>query len=212
MPEYDVDLKTLEDMCSELSEVCFLVNKDFKIVWHNQSYTAFPSNKNVFSEFFEKHLPLIFNDGKLINVSLKNGLKIMGIPVRYDDKIVSVLCILENSVNNPIINYFLENVKTPSLILDKNLNYIGHNLLMEKEFKNAPLIKEILLEKIINKSFNSKDLKNSKELLKLVNSILGMSHNVIIKNLKLKNNTVGFIISLRRKFFSKNDFRKSNKK
>ena len=41
MVEYDVDLKTLEDMCSELSEACVLVNKDIKIFEEEKCYYCY---------------------------------------------------------------------------------------------------------------------------------------------------------------------------
>ncbi len=210
MPEYDVDLKTLEDMCSELSEACFLVNKDLKIVWHNESYKDFSHDpKGALSELFNREstspssLSQVFRTGRIISVGLRNGLKITCIPVRYEDKVASVLCILDNTAHSPIVHHFLESIDMPALLFDKDMIYIGHNSLLDKEFVAAPAVLEVALERLRfhsdmsrNEKLNIAKEKNDK--VRVLKSLIGMSHDVRLKPLSSGKNTSGYMLLVRR--------------
>lgn len=210
MPEYDVDLKTLEDMCSELSEACFLVNKELKILWHNESYKDFSHHiKDVVSEIFNGgHIPKgnlsqIFMTGRIMNLVLKNGLRITCIPVRYEDKVASVLCIIDNTVHSPIVHHFLDSIGGPALLFDKNMIYIGHNSLLDREFIAAPALLEIVLERLRS---NTDDPKNDKlrvekeknNKIRVLKSLIGMSHDVKLKPLLSGKHTAGYILLVQR--------------
>ncbi len=171
MVEYDVDLKTLEDMCSELSEACVLVNNELKILWSNSAYDALsPDPKRLLSEIFIDISPLlqVFQNGRLANVQSRNGIKVTCIPVRYEDKIASVLCIIDKATYTPILHHFLESMTRPAILFDHDMIYVGHNSLLDKEFKQAPAILDVALERL--RSYDDK--------VKVLKSLLGITHDV----------------------------------
>jgi hypothetical protein len=196
MIEYDVDLKTLEDMCSELSEACVLVNKEIKILWSNTAYSALSSDsKKLLSEIFvnDSTLSQVFHTGRLMNIQYEPHLKVTFIPVRYEDKVGYVLCIIDKISNKvmhmPILDHFLESMNRPAILFDNNMTYIGHNSLLDKEFKQAPAILEIVLERM--KSYDNK--------LKVLKSVVGMTHDVKLKILHSGKQRSGHILLLYRK-------------
>lgn len=211
MPEYEVDLKTLEDMCSELSETCFLVNKDLKIVWHNESYKhSFHDPKSALSEIFNSEsnsgssLSQVFRTGRIISIVLKNGLKITCIPVRYEDKVASVLCILENTNNSSLVHYFLESIDIPALLFDKYMLYVGHNSLLDKEFVDAPALLEVSLERLRSNPGNLKKdrpnvEKEKNDKTRALKSLIGISHDIELKPLLSGKNIAGYMMLVRRK-------------
>lgn len=207
MVEYDVDLKTLEDMCSELSEACVLIDKDLKILWSNSVYNDLsPDPKKLLSQVVKDGsvLSQLFKTGRLMNILSENNLKATFIPVRYDDRVAYVLCIIDrmtrplvdstsDSINKSIVNHFLESMNRPALLFDKNMVYVGHNSLLDKEFKQAPAMLEIVLERM-----NSCDNK-----LKVLKSLIGMTHDVKLKILNSGKQKSGYVLLLYKKRLSK---------
>lgn len=204
MTEYEVDLKTLEDMCSELSESCVLLNKELKIIWYND---VFKKNfKN--SEFLEllsmfdisKEVLKVFETGKLKKLNSGNILEITIIPVRYYEKVGYVLCIIENYDKNSkalnyniqfsginLIKYFLEDIKTPSILYDTNFNYIGHNSMLLKEFYKAKKLLDLLLAL-------AREKKNAKEILSDINGLVALTHKADIKPLFFGKQKAGYLM------------------
>lgn len=196
MVEYDVDLKTLEDMCSELSEACVLVNNELKILWSNSAYdTLSPDPKRLLSEIFIDNSVLlqVFKTGRLMNIQSKNSIKVTCIPVRYEDKVASVLCIIDKASYTPIVHHFLESMNRPAILFDQDMIYVGHNSLLDKEFKEAPAILEVALERL--RSYDDK--------VKMLKSLVGISHDVKLKPLmsgkKSGKKKDGYVIILYRK-------------
>jgi hypothetical protein len=200
MAEYDIDLKTLEDMCSELSEACVLVNKDIKILWSNSAYDALSSDPNrLLSEIFidDSVLAQVFRTGRLMNLHSGNHLKVTCIPVRYEDKVSYVLCIIDNLVHTPILNHFLESMNRPAILFDHDMLYIAHNSLLDKEFKQAPAVLDVALTRL--KSYDGK----INDKLKTLKSLVGLSHDVKLKTLHAGKQKSGYALLLYRKKSSK---------
>lgn len=203
MAEYDVDLKTLEDMCLELSEACVLVNKDIKILWSNSAYDALSSDSHkLLSEIFidDSILSKVFRTGRLMNLHSGNHLKVTCIPVRYEDKVAYVLCIIDKFVHTThthIINHFLESMNRPAILFDHDMLYIGHNSLLDKEFKQAPAILDVVLKRL--KSMD--DAINGKMTgkMKMLKSLVGLSHDVKLKTLHTGKQKSGYALLLYRK-------------
>lgn len=203
MAEYDVDLKTLEDMCSELSEACVLINKEIKVLWSNSAYDMLSPNPNkVLSEIFidDSILSQVFHTGRLMNIQSYirslGHLRVTCIPVRYEDMVAYVLCIIDKLGHTPhthILNHFLESMNRPAILFDHDMLYIGHNSLLDKEFKQAPAILDVALSRLKNNDNNINDK------LKILKSLVGLSHDVKLKTLHTGKQKSGYVLLLYRK-------------
>ena len=124
--EYEIDLEMLENMCSEIEESAFLLNKNSDIVWMNKvlkdrmynnyslgeligyDYKANPEyTRNVCSKLFgadtfstTSTAIKVFKTGKLaksMHTFHDMHIKKISIPIRYGSEIIYVLEIIEES-------------------------------------------------------------------------------------------------------------------
>ena len=165
------------------------------IVWRIYRSNQQPQPKKILSEIFidDSILSQVFRTGRLINLHSGSHLKVTCIPVRYEEKVAYVLCIIDRLVHTPIVNHFLESMNRPAILFDHDMLYIGHNSLLDKEFKQAPAILDVALSRL--KTYNNK----INDKLKILKSLVGLSHDVKLKTLHTGKQKSGYALLLYRK-------------
>jgi hypothetical protein len=207
MENYDLDVNALEDLCANLEEPAFLIDKNYNIVWANQMFKKkydIPLGTN-YSQLskYEMHHPSTMDClelGRLIKAVIKKdtyAIKLISLPIKYGVETVSVLQLIEymdlpetiNSIvldtHTAILKLFVNETNEAVLLTDKNNVAITFNALFEKEFTKTPEIKELILKQL--------EYKNAQDIFENIQRIMFHSHNVSRKILEDSGRIIGYV-------------------
>ena len=213
MENYDLDVDALEGLCSTLEEPAFLMDENYNIVWANGVFknrydVPMGTNYSQLSKY-EIHHPSTMDClelGKLIKAVIKKDeytIKLISLPIKYGDKTVSVLQLIEYMdilqdntsilVDNhtAILKLFIGQNNDPVLLTDKHSVAITFNEKFDKEFSKTPEIKELMLKQL--------EYKNAQEVYDNMQRIMLHSHNVSRKILEEGGHTIGYMYFFRPK-------------
>lgn len=227
MENYDLDVNALEDLCANLEEPAFLIDKSHNIIWANEVFKkryAIPIGTNYSNmgklEISHPSTMECLELGRLIKVIIKKdsySIKLISLPIKYGSETVSVLQLIEyidvpdseNSIimdsHTILLKLFLNDVLDSALLTDKNNIAITFNSLFEKEFLNTPELKELVLKQL---SYTA-----AKEVYDNIQRIMSHSHNVSRKILEENGRVIGYIYIFKLKNGSKtNYFKKTNRR
>ena len=211
MPDIEIDLQTLEDMCSELEEDALLFDKNLKVLWMNSvlrkniginirdTYSDFESIESNIRDRFgdyvvgKSHLKKTFNTGRLIKSIYtfeSKKIKVISIPIKYGSEVVYVLDIIELIEELDSLKDLPERSENSPLA---NLSDFQH-----KSLKNTALLKDDLSDTALINSQSHKTLFEKKIVL---DELVGRSENdvdSIVKGLNFFMNNLKmpcFIVS-----------------
>lgn len=209
MTDYEVDLDTLEDMCSELSEECVLFDTNKRIIWSNKSAsTTSYDSRNAASLWIDEKLTAfvseVFLNGKLMRYADPSA-NITLIPIRHDAGIGYVLGIIERSTRHDLlIDFFMSSTTQAAVLFDDQMHYVTHNGALTASFSKASSLLTILIDRIKQETLKSKDVMDrnhmsAKALEKLCSELVGESHEVRMNPLKIEKRISGYMMVFSRR-------------
>ena len=216
LAEYDIDLKLLEEMCSELEEGAFLVDRHFRILWANKSLKEFLKGIGIHhlaDEYIkiglytlygtniltEQIVRKVFSTGKLSKSSLHVDGRIIkktSIPIKYGNDVVFVLEVIDDIQSHipesyaNILRHFLNKFRHATVLASTDRAIIVNNDAFDREFSSSLVLKDMVLNAI------KKPPKGSLE--RYLNSMLALTHKVELKDIdEKKSGAIGQIMSFK---------------